>query len=246
MLARFSNSTGIPQLPDTDPNGNPRGLAVRFVLAETPRRVHTDIIAHGVNGFPASTGEGALEFFQAVANGTIGEYLPTHPKALAFVQLPKPTPTSFGREKYFAVNAFKFVAQDGKETFFRYRFVPVAGEEYLDAEALKTKTPNFLFDNVGELLEAGPIQFKLLAQIAEPGDVTDDCTVQWPEDRKLVELGTLSFTDLAEDNAEKQRTIIFDPIPRVDGIVESADPILQVRAGVYLISGRERRAAAST
>lgn len=213
------------------------------MLAETPRRKHTDIISHSANGFPAATGEEALAFFRSVGDGSIGTYLGSHPAALAFIQMPKPTPSSFGKERYFAVNAFKFVAADGKETFFRYRFVPVAGEEYLDDEMLKTKTPNFLFDNVGELLAAGPIEFKLVAQIAEPGDVTDDCTVQWPEERKLVELGTVSLTALAEEDAEKQRTVIFDPIPRVDGIVESADPILQVRAGVYIISGKERRAA---
>jgi catalase len=246
VIARFSSSTGIPQLPDTDPNGNPRGFAVRFNLAETPRRVHTDIISHSANGFPAATGEETLEFFQSVANGSVGAFLGSHPKALAFIQLPKPTPSSFGKEKYFAVNAFKFIAADGTETFIRYRFIPAAGEDHLDEETLKTKTPNFLFDNVGELLAAGPIVFKLLAQIAEPGDITDDCTEQWPEERKLVELGTLSLTSLADDDAEKQRNTIFDPIPRVEGIVESADPILQVRAGVYLISGKERRAATST
>ncbi len=37
--------------------------------------------------------------------------------------------------------------------------------------------------------------------------------------------------------------IIFDPIPRVDGIDPSADPIIAVRAALYLLSGRRRRAA---
>src|SRR5947208_2794723 len=34
ILARFSSATGLPLLPDNDPNGNPRGLAIRFVLGE--------------------------------------------------------------------------------------------------------------------------------------------------------------------------------------------------------------------
>ena len=38
--------------------------------------------------------------------------------------------------------------------------------------------------------------------------------------------------------------IIFDPIPRVDGIEPSEDPLLNTRADVYLLSGRRRRAAA--
>src|SRR6202040_3153561 len=49
VTVRFSNSTGIPLVPDNDPNANPRGMAIRFHLAE---RVHTDIIGHSTDGFP--------------------------------------------------------------------------------------------------------------------------------------------------------------------------------------------------
>ena len=59
VSVRFSNSTGIPVIPDNDPNADPRGCAVRFHLAE---RVHTDIVAHSTNGFPARTGQDFLEF----------------------------------------------------------------------------------------------------------------------------------------------------------------------------------------
>src|SRR5947209_16791151 len=34
VFVRFSNSTGIPVIPDTDPNANPKGMAIRFQLAE--------------------------------------------------------------------------------------------------------------------------------------------------------------------------------------------------------------------
>jgi hypothetical protein len=37
--------------------------------------------------------------------------------------------------------------------------------------------------------------------------------------------------------------IIFDPIPRVDGIDTSGDPLSEVRSDIYLLSGRRRRAA---
>lgn len=53
ITARFSSSGGIPQIPDTDPSANPRGLAIRFNLAE---HVHTDIIGHSTPLFPAATG----------------------------------------------------------------------------------------------------------------------------------------------------------------------------------------------
>ena len=82
-----------------------------------------------------------------------------------------------------------------------------------------------------------------MAQLAAPGDVVDDATIHWPEERLVVELGSLELTELVPNDAEEQRTVIFDPIPRVEGIEPSADPLLELRAAVYLISGRRRRAA---
>jgi catalase len=46
---------------------------------------------------------------------------------------------------------------------------------------------------------------------------------------------------IPDDNSEKRR-IIFDPIPRIDGIETSGDPLLEPRADLYLLSGRRRRA----
>ena len=35
VTARFSDATGIPLIPDNDPNASPRGMAIRFHLAAT-------------------------------------------------------------------------------------------------------------------------------------------------------------------------------------------------------------------
>jgi catalase len=51
------------------------------------------------------------------------------------------------------------------------------------------------------------------------------------------------LTALVADNAHEQKQIIFDPIPRVEGIEPSDDPLLELRAAIYLLSGRRRRAA---
>src|SRR5580658_6598765 len=64
VTARFSNSTGIPTIPDNVPDANPRGFAIRFNLAE---HVHTDIVSHSIDGFPTRDGKQFLEFLKAVA-----------------------------------------------------------------------------------------------------------------------------------------------------------------------------------
>jgi hypothetical protein len=44
----------------------------------------------------------------------------------------------------------------------------------------------------------------------------------------------------AYEIARPYQRIIFDPIPRIDGIEPSADPLLELRAAIYVLSGRER------
>lgn len=126
----------------------------------------------------------------------------------------------------------------------RYRVVPPAGFQALSPDEVKEKGENYLFEEVPQLLEAGPIVFQLVAQVAEDGDVTDDCCVHWPEERAIVELGTITLEGLVENDAAEQKHIIFDPVPRdVPGVEASADPLIDVRAALYLLAGRERRAA---
>lgn len=242
ILARFSNASADPKIQDGNANSNPRGLAIRFIQSHAPIRSHTDIITHSVDGFVASTGQEALDFFNAVKNNTLAEHLATAPKAKAFVEMPKPTPASYGTAKYFGLNTFMFISHEDTETYFRYRIVPEAGEQYLTAAEAQAKDPSYLLTDLYSRLEKGPIKFKLIAQIAEAGDVTNDCTVKWPEDRKQVVLGTIALYAVTGMQKEQQQDMIFDPIPRIDGIEPSDDPLLDIRAGVYLTSGKRRRA----
>jgi len=102
---------------------------------------------------------------------------------------------------------------------------------------------NSLYDELAERFSKGPVRFRILVQIADAEDTVDDATVHWPESRRLVELGTVELSQVVPDTLAQQKHIIFDPIPRVDGIEPSADPLLELRAAVYLLSGRRRRAA---
>ena len=60
----------------------------------------------------------------------------------------------------------------------------------------------------------------------------------------MVEFGALAIMERVDELASERRTIIFDPLPRVDGIDSSGDPLIDVRSEIYLLSGRPRRAAA--
>jgi catalase len=250
VTVRFSLAAGIPTMADNDPqDSGPQGIAVRFHLAE---HVHTDIIGQSLNRFPARTGEELLEFLRAaLASGPgaaspppIAAFLATHPAAKAFVESPKPIPASFARQPYFAITAFKFTNAGGQSRFGRFRIVP-EGSAFLTPEQAATKKPDFLGTELSERLARGPVRFRVLVQLAEAGDQVADATSIWPESRQLLEFGTLTLTQRVDDQAPEQRKIIFDPLPRVDGMDSAGDPLTSLRSDVYLLSGRRRRAASA-
>ena len=248
VTVRLSDFAGIPAVPDNGENASPRGCAIRFHLDE---HTHTDIVSHSVDNFPTRTAEEFLEFLHAVAASgpdqphpnAIEQFLGAHSNALAFVQTPKPIPTSFARESFFAVSAFKFTNSAGTSQFGRYRILPDAGNEYLDSAAAAAKGRNFLMDEARQRIAKGQIKFHIVVQIAEAGDATDDATVRWPEGRRHVKFGEVVLKALVPEGDDESRRIIFDPIPRVDGIEASADPLFNPRADLYLLGGRRRRAA---
>ncbi|HEY6343788.1 MAG TPA: catalase family peroxidase [Bryobacteraceae bacterium] len=241
VTVRFSDGTGLPSIPDNAPEANPHGLAIRFHLAD---RVHTDIVSHATDGFPTRTGQEFLDLLRALATGDPSAFLAAHPAALAFVQTPKPSPASFATEAYFGVTAFRFINQQGLTRYGRYRIVPDAGLAHLDDAAANSKGEHYLFEELTRRLAAGPIRFSIVVQIANDSDTVNDATIHWPADRPLVPFGAVQLTAQAPDD-EFHRRIIFDPIPRVDGIEASDDPLLELRAAIYLLSGRRRRGATS-
>jgi catalase len=246
VTVRYSDGTGVPTIPDNDPaRSGPRGIAIRFHLAE---HVHTDIIAHSANGFPVRTGEEFLEFLRAAAAAgagkpeALGAFLAGHPNAKRFVETPKPIPTSFAREAFFAVTAFTFTDAAGTSRHGRFRIRPEAGTEYLSNEAAAAKSESFLFDEIGPRLAKGPVKLGIFVQLAAPGDDVTDASTPWPESRTEIPFGTVTLTGRVDDQVPERRKIIFDPVPKIDGIDSAGDPITQVRSDVYLMSGRRRRA----
>jgi catalase len=247
VTIRYSDSTGLPTIPDNDPKrSGPRGIAVRFHLTD---HAHTDIVAHSTNGFPVRTGEEFLEFLRgAAASGAgkpeaLGAFLATHPNAQRFAAAPKPIPTSFAREAFFAVTAFQFTNAEGVSRHGRFRIRPEAGTEYLTDEEAARKSATFLFDEIGPRLTQGPVRLGVFVQMAERGDDVADASMPWPDSRLEIPFGTLSLTARVDDQEPQRRKIIFDPVPRVDGIDTSGDPLTEVRSDLYLLSGRRRRAA---
>jgi catalase len=245
VTVRLSDGTGLPTIPDADPRAGPRGMAIRFTL---PGGAFTDIVANSHNGFVVGNGDDFLGFLKAVAAtrpdsphpSPIEAFLGSHPAALKFVTEGKPLPKSFANLAYFGNNAFLFVDSAGTKHPIRYQIIPVAGEATLDSAAAAKAGPNYLFDDMSRRLARGPVAFRLYAQLANPGDPTNDGSIVWPADRKRVLLGTISVTTVAPKNEELQRTLTFNPTFLTAGIELSDDPLLPLRSAVYALSVAHR------
>jgi catalase len=202
-------------------------------------------VSQSTDGFPTRTGQEFLEFLRAATSGDPSAFLTAHPAARAFLETPKPSPASFATEAYFGVTAFRFINSQGQVRHGRYRILPQAGVQHLGEEAVKAKGENYLFDELTERVASHPIRFDIQVQIANEKDVVNDATIRWPANRPVTNLGTVALTAKAPDD-EEHRRIIWDPIPRVDGIEPSDDPLLELRAAIYLLSGRRRRQASES
>src|SRR5262249_40301196 len=99
-----------------------------------------------------------------------------------------------------------------------------------------------LFDEIGQRLSKEPARLGVFVQMAESGDDVADASTTWPDTRTEIPFGTISLTGRVDDQEPERRKNIFDSVPRVDGIDSSGDPLTEVRADLYLLSGRRRRA----
>ena len=245
VTVRFSDTTGVPTLPDADPNASPHGMAIRFQL---PKGGTTDIVSISANGFPVATPEDFLALLQAIgASGPdapkptpIEQFLGSHPAAAKFVMTPRPAPESFATLAFYGVNAFKFTNAKGKQSYIRYQILPEAGEHALRDDAAAKAAPDYLMDELPARVTKAPVRFKLLAQVARAGDNVNDPTAVWPASNRVVELGTISLTRAVADQAGEQKKILYNPVSLPPGIEPSADPVLAMRFPAYAVSFGQR------
>ena len=246
IIVRFSDAGPDPGIADNSPDSAPHGLAMRFKLSDGK---DTDIVVFSHNGFPVGTGEDFLSLQKAIVATDptkphpwpVEVFLSTRPRALKFVQDPKPTPVSFATEAFFGNNAFVFVNQKAVRQVGRYQILPVAGRRYLSDAAGKTRTPNFLIDELKTHLAQKAVTFRLLLQLPNPGDPTNDASIVWPDDRRTIELGTITITTVDPNSNAAQKALAFDPTRLTDGIELSDDPLPALRSAVYRLSRIRRQ-----
>lgn len=247
VTIRFSDGSPDPASPDNAPDGGPRGMAIRF---GAPGSKSFDLVAFSHNGFVVGTGEEFLELQKSIVATDpnkahpwpVEAFLASHPRALKFVQDNAVIPASFATEAFFSNNAFTFVNGHGARQVGRYQILPAAGQHDLTAAEAKARPANFLIEDLRQRLAAGTIKFQLVVQLPRTGDRTSDPSEVWPEDRKKIDLGTITVKTVAADNEAIGKALAFDPTHLPAGIELSDDPLPALRSKVYALAAKYRGA----
>lgn len=246
VTVRFSDASGLPDLHDASIVARPHGMSIKFHL---PGGAESDIVANSLKFFTVATPEDFRDLQLAAATTPPGAarspqfeaFLQNHPsveKANALLG----TPDSYAHEQYNGIDALILTNAAGSRQAIRYMIAPEK-IVHLSKEDAEGRSPNYLEDDLAQRLEKGTITFHLRAQLAASGDSTNDPTQAWPDDRKVVELGTLTVNRIVADSDVAQRKLLFTPGRLTDGIEFSDDPLLVARDGSYAESFRRRTSA---
>jgi catalase len=245
ITLRFSDGATDPFIADNSPEAGPRGMAIRFHL---PKGEKTDIVAMSHNGFIVGSGEEFLELQEAIASTDrskrhpwpIEQFLKKHPFAEKFMEDNKVIPASLATESFFSNNAFIFVNKNGLRQAGRYKILPALGQQNLSDTEAKSRSSNFLFQELKTRLAKGPVKYKLIVQLPNAGDPTNNASVVWPEDRKTIYVGNIDVNSIVADSNAAEKAVAFDPTNLTDGIEISDDPLPDLRSLVYLLSVMSR------
>jgi catalase len=246
ITVRFSDAAPSPSIADFSPDAAPRGMAIRFAPKGGDE---TDIVSFSHNGFVVANGDEFLALQKSVVATDpskphpwpVEAFLSTHPRALKFVQDPKPTPVSFSTEAFYGNNAFLFINKKDQKQAGRYQILPDAGQQHISDADAKSLSPDFLVDELRTHLAKSPAKFRLMLQLPIAGDPTNDPSIVWPDDRKTIELGTIAVTAVVADSDAAQKALAFDPMRLTDGITMSDDTLPSIRSQVYLLSRLHRQ-----
>ena len=74
VVVRFSDFTGIPDIPDNIGLANPRGFAIKFIM---PDGTTTDIVGHSFDGFPTANSDQFRDLLLAIGRSGPAASKPT-------------------------------------------------------------------------------------------------------------------------------------------------------------------------
>jgi catalase len=243
-LGRFN--LGTPDPDAADATVRVRGMGLR-ISAPDGEEWRAAMINAPV--FPASTPQAFHELLLAAGSkdpNAMKAFAAANPQIAGFGAWDKngPWTGSYAEERFNSLNAFLFVDSAGATRAVRWSLLPAAPPVPVSPDDLAKRGPNFLEQDITERVHNGPQRWTMVVTVANPEDPTADPTKTWPEDRRTVEVGTLTVQRIEAEQDGPCREINFDPTVLPTGIRISDDPFPAARSAVYAKSYNLRTAEA--
>jgi catalase len=168
-------------------------------------------------------------------------FLAAHPETVAFLARMKARKlaSGFANDTYNSVDGFIFVAPDGSRRLVRWSMEAEEPFATLTEAARNAMPANYMFDDLLARIGHGPVKWRLVATLAQPGDPNRAAEV-WPADRPRVVMGELTIDHGESEATGNCQDINFDPLVLPPGIAPSDDPIPFARSAIYAVSFRRR------
>lgn len=241
VIGRFSLAGSLPD--QADKPDAVRGLGLLFQASQQWRTAMLNLPVF-VDATPHGFYERLLASKPLPDTGKpdpekMAAFLHRHPETAAAMKIIKQSPPGrgFADSTFHGLNAFHFTNSMGATVPVRWSAVPL-GQAASPPEPSGGK--DYLFDDLIRTLAKGPLQWRLVLTIGEPGDPTNDATKPWPVSRRSIDAGTITIDAVQTEEAGNARDINFDPLVLPDGIAASDDPLPAARSAVYARSYTRR------
>ncbi|HEX3404677.1 MAG TPA: catalase family peroxidase [Acetobacteraceae bacterium] len=244
VLGRLNLGTADPNAPDATVRVRGMGLQISTPDGEVWRSAMIDLPF-----FPVSTPQAFYELLLASASkdpDAMKTFAGAHPEIAAFGAWAKSAPWtgSYAEERFNSLNSFVFTDSSGAEKTVRWSLLPAAQPVPISQDDLAKRGPDFLEQEITERVRGGPQRWTMVVTVANPGDPTADPSKAWPEDRRAIEVGTLTVQQIEPDRDGPCRDINFDPTVLPSGMRTSDDPFPAARSAAYAKSYDLRTAEA--
>lgn len=254
VLTRFSTFQGSRGSKDTAVDI--RGFAVKFYTEEG----NYDMLSLQ---FPVFILQDAMKFMDVVhaakpnpvtdvpqattAHDNFWDYVANNQESanmVMWLMSMRGRPRSWRMMAGWPINTFRFINEQGKPTFVRFKWEPKLGVHSLlidEANIIGGVDPDFHRNDIMEAVKKGAYpEYELGVQLIREEDefkydfdVLDD-TKFWPEEVVPVEyIGKMTLNRLVDNFFAEEEQSVFDPAHLVPGIDFTNDPVLQGRAFAY-------------
>jgi catalase len=244
-LGRFNLGTPNPDAPDA--TVRVRGLGLRI---STPDGQEWRAAMVDLPFFPVATPQAFYDLLMASASkqpDAMKTFAGAHPEIAAFGAWAKSAPWtgSWTQDRFNSLNSFIFTDGSGADHAVRWSLLPTVQAVPVSPEDLAKRSPDFLEQDIVAQVSHGPQHWTMTVTVANPGDQTADPSKAWPDDRRTVEVGTLTVQQIEAEADGPCRDINFDPTVLPAGIRTSDDPFPSARSSAYAKSYDRRTAEAA-